>query len=268
MISIRKLIFVMASVAFIGTGCSSEGSGGGAGGLARELGQLGGGISSGGTTPNSTEGSSANSMADTPPNDGLQELNKLLGRTLFGHVFSSDPSIAFVIDSTLEQSGYIVTDDGVLVLTGTAIVAFRREGEEDFTVRQPENFGCAQAGDRMLCIYFYDDGSTVNFLFDFLINGESTGNFEFCPEGTTNCFDELVNTPDGPLAVRKAETFAFAEYRNANKIDDSAGDVKQFLSYLEQSSDSLSQFTSRSSNSFQNSAILETHNAIMDVIGN
>ena len=58
-----------------------------------------------------------------------------------------------------------------------------------------------------LCVGFFESGATVNFLISDLVNGESSGNFEFCGvDDQDDCVSELVISPDGTVVLNNIST--------------------------------------------------------------
>jgi hypothetical protein len=79
--------------------------------------------------------------------------------------------------------------------------------DSEFAFIEIRNLGCSLVDnvDIFLCSVFLDEGASAHFLFDALVNNESSGDFTFCT-GDQNaidgaCVDELLDNPDGSVLV-------------------------------------------------------------------
>jgi len=131
-------------------------------------------------------------------------LSQLFGRTIFSHSFT-DSEVSLIFDATFGPED--LSDDEIddIRLSDTVVSAFRESPDSDFVLSQSEQMDCdfIEVAEQFFCVVFYENGDSSNFVFNLLVDNESSGNFSFCTadQSTAECVEELLNSADGTVFV-------------------------------------------------------------------
>jgi len=121
----------------------------------------------------------------------------LFGTNEFAYRFFLDENSTFFLDVTFENI-ILPTEPTEGILIGIATSRTQLDGSDEILMQDGELIlSCSYSTtEQYLCIGLFESGATVNFLIPNLVNGEASGNFEFCgADGQTDCVSELVLSP-------------------------------------------------------------------------
>jgi hypothetical protein len=100
--------------------------------------------------------------------------------------------------------------------------------------------GFANEVNQFVCAIAANEENLSLFLFDRPTNGEVVGNFEFCAQsGIEDCVTELVQSPDGIVALVISSPLATLTASTRQTPESSSESLVPYLQYLEQGSASI-----------------------------
>jgi hypothetical protein len=181
------------------------------------------------------------------------ELSALNGRAVFFHQFDNNPDFQYIAEAFYSENTVVTTDSGTLAQLAVSRLYYREFANAEFENGGTFPLFCTfiASVEQYLCVGpLASDADTevpanVNFLLDRLqINNatgnlESSGDFEYCPEGqpSADCVDELVNQPDGPVAL-VVEPNLMASLDNGQERIHGTANIEEYtlarMQYLEQ----------------------------------